>query len=966
MSAYAHHVKPQLAALLRTVALDVSYTRAAGSSLYYRDASGREVEVLDLVGGYGATLFGHHHPAIVRRARELLDGGAPVHAQFSLRERSGALAQALNRILQRELGTPDEFIAHFANTGAEAVELALKHAEYARGRKLQALRDGVAWNLDLLRRRLPGGPMEHPGAAHALREACSHPLVRARWSDACTADDLAAAVAAHNHAQFQRAPVFIALAGSFHGKLVGSVQLTHHAAFRGPFQGFGLQVRFIHRGDGAALERLASECHGTVLDLDVQAGAVRIVEHALPLVAAMLVEPIQGEGGVHALDADFARQLRRTSRAIGCPLIVDEIQSGMGRTGHFLASTGCSLRGDVYLLSKALGGGLAKLSAVLMRREDHCAGFSLVHSSTFAEDDFSAGIALQALELLEADGGRLYDTARRRGDELLAALRSVQAAYPDVIREVRGRGLFIGVEFHDRRRSASAVVRSFAHNDGFGYLLAGHLLREHRLRVAPTGSAPDVLRLEPSVLLDSADIARIRLAFERLCHIVRSDDALHWVHPLTSDGSSKPRQDVRNFSARAPAPVRPGRTLPQRQAWQPPVQPQIPPPTQPLLQPRVRPALGPAMRVAFLNHLIAPQDLAGVDPSLAGLSAAQLRDFVLRMAPAKVAAPFEPVRIQSPRGSAVEFVLYPLTVCSEQMAGWLASGDLAGIRRELEERLRAAQADGCSLAGLGMYTSIVSHNGTALRVPGMALTTGNALTVAMALQAVERAAARRGLALHEETAVVVGAPGNIASTCAALLAERVGRLVLVGSRRDGAGRRLQELVHALLDEARDEARTLPPERRGQLARRLAAGADPRLTVTTDRALIREGRLVLCAANPPEPFLQADDFGADAIVCDIGVPRNVHPGTAASRPDLHCLQGGLVSTPFGESLPAAARAFLGEGQLFACMAETAVLGLAGRAGHDGCGRIGKQQVHEIAALAALHGFRLAEDKQGDSL
>lgn len=939
MSAYAEHVKPQLAAMLRAVALDVSYTRAAGSSLFYRDEAGREVEVLDLVGGYGATLFGHHHPAIVRRARELLEAGVPVHAQFSLREGSGALAEALNRILQRELDTPEPFIAHFANSGAEAVELALKHAEYERGRKLQALQQDVAWHLDRLQRSPHGGCAADGPAARALQEACAHPLVRAQCPGASRLDDLAAAVAAHNHAQFQRAPVFVALAGSFHGKLIGSVQLTHHAGFRAPFQGFGLQVRFIPLGDAAALRRLVDELRAVVLDLDLQPSGVCVVERPLPLVAAMLAEPIQGEGGVRCMDADFARQLRLASRALDCALIVDEIQSGMGRTGRFLASTGCGLRGDVYLLSKALGGGLAKLSAVLMRRSAYQPGFGLVHSSTFAEDDFSAGIALQALALLEADGGRLYETARRRGDELLATLREVQAAYPDVLREVRGRGLFIGVEFHEPHDAGSAVVRSFAHNGGFGYLLAGHLLREHRLRVAPTGSAPNVLRLEPSVLLDSADIARIRQAFEHLCRIVQADDALHWVHPLTLAGSAKPRDDVRDHRTASPA-------------------------TPPAVA--APPGARPVRRVAFLNHLIAPQDLADVDPSLAGLSAAQLREFVLRMAPSPRAAPFAPVRIASPQGSAVDFVLYPLTVCSEQMAGWLARGELDGIRADLEERLRAAQADGCALAGLGMYTSIVSHNGTALRVPGMALTTGNALTVAMALQALERAAQRHGLVLADETAVVVGAPGNIASTCATLLADRVGRLVLVGSGRDGAERRLQRLVQSLCDEAHDEIRNLPPERRGQLARRLAAGRDPGVIATTDRARVREGRLVICAANPPEPFLAADDFGRGAIVCDIGVPRNVQPGTAAARPDLHCFQGGLVSTPFGESLPAAARAFLGEGQLFACMAETAVLGLAGRDLHDACGPISKKQVHDIAALAALHGFRLADDKQGDSL
>jgi predicted amino acid dehydrogenase len=144
------------------------------------------------------------------------------------------------------------------------------------------------------------------------------------------------------------------------------------------------------------------------------------------------------------------------------------------------------------------------------------------------------------------------------------------------------------------------------------------------------------------------------------------------------------------------------------------------------------------------------------------------------------------------------------------------------------------------------------------------------------------------------------------------------------------------------------------------------GTDPFLIVSDTLDSVRDGRLVLCAANSPEPILNGGHFGKEAIVCDIAVPNNVVFNIQRERPDILYMQGGIVATPNGESLHAGARAFLGEGRLFACMAETAVLGLAGFKDHYSYGSISRRQVHEIAGLAAVHGFRLADYKTSHSL
>nr|ABW82987.1 pyridoxalphosphate dependent aminotransferase class III [uncultured bacterium pEAF66] len=963
MSNYQHYVKTHLSKLLAALGLDISYTRAAGDTLYYRDRHGEEIPVLDLLGGYGSLIFGHNHPQIMATATDLIAQQVPVHAQFSLRERAGELARRLSGMVQRESGSEEEFNVTFANSGAEAIEVAIKHAELDRILKLQTLLDDVTLNIERVQKAIRNGTAKVPVDVYR------HSPIREQVFDVRGFEELIVGLVSHNTTQLVKRPIFLVLEKSFHGKLIGSVQLTYNKNFRRPFQYFGLNTRFISPHDPDQLRRVLAEERIVLYDLDVQDGVVRVVERPIPIFAAFLVEPIQGEGGVHMLDADFAKLVRKTCNELDCPLIVDEIQSGMGRSGSFLASTLIPLKGDYYTLSKSLGGGLAKISATLIRKSRVRKEFSLVHSSTFAEDDFSSGIALKVLDMLEADDGKAYHQVQDSAAKLFAAFERVRAAFPDVIKEVRGQGLFIGVEFHSQKNASSIIIRGSAYNDSFGYLLSGYLLHQERIRIAPPGSAPNVLRIEPSMFLSDAQVAHVEAAFGRLCDIVRKQDALHFVFPLTASSRAKPRREAQDFSQAFPA--------------------------QPAADSRFEPTR-PVRKIAFINHLINPQLLTEVDPSLAVLTAEELRQFVLKMDPNKKAAPYPAVRIHSPLGSAVDFILYPLCVSSEQMGQYLADGKLDGIRDDIQDRIKAASEDGCEIAGLGMFTSIVTNNCLSLRVPDTALTTGNAFTVAMAIDAIDNAVAAAGLPIEELTVVVVGAAGNIASTYASLLSEKTTRLILLGSERNGSLSRLNQTLHSIYDDTWQEICTLPREKLGRLAQRLVReplvaewleegtapqrgrgkaiaqyvaerhGHDPYITVSTDRSLIRRGHIVLCAANSAEPFLTGEDFRENAIVCDIAVPNNVCEGIGKDRPDVVYQQGGIVATPNGESLHPGARAFLGAGQLFACMAETVIMGLAGINRHYSYGAISKQQVREIAALGRAHGFSLAEYKTGSSL
>ncbi|MBT2479349.1 aspartate aminotransferase family protein [Streptomyces sp. ISL-94] len=511
VSAEPQLAEPYLLGWLSSVGLDVEYVRAEGNTLYYLDENAAEVPVLDFAGGYGSLILGHNHPEITAYAQELMAAQTPVHAQFSRHPYANDVAVALNRILRRELGTDEDFAAIFANTGAEAVEAAVKHAELDRVLRLQDLRARLAANLAAAEEAVAGG-------ASVAQEAYGLAGVDAGAGFGALVDE----IERRNAEQFGRPPVFLALEGGFHGKLVGSVQLTHNEGYRSPFGALATPARFLPAGNAQALKAAIEAERATVLDLVVEGGRVVAAETDSPVFCAFVLEPIQGEGGIRVLSEEFARDIQLACAEIDCPVIVDEVQSGMGRSGDFLASSALGLHGDYYALAKSLGGGVAKTSVMLTRQSRYRSEFELVHSSTFAKDAFSCLISKKVLELLEADNGAAYGVIRERGALLEGTLQAVRADYPDVVKDVRGRGLMLGLEFHDQSGSASAAIRESA--PLFGYTVAGYLLREHRIRTFPTASAVNTLRFEPSLYLTDAEIGQLDKALRAVAELLRDHD----------------------------------------------------------------------------------------------------------------------------------------------------------------------------------------------------------------------------------------------------------------------------------------------------------------------------------------------------------------------------------------------------------------------------------------------------------
>jgi predicted acetylornithine/succinylornithine family transaminase len=238
---------------------------------------------------------------------------------------------------------------------------------------------------------------------------------------------------ARAHAKDRPGRDIVAFTGGFHGRTGFALSTTWHPPYRAPFEPLVPGVRFLPFNHPAALDEVdASVC-------------------------AVIVEPVQGEAGAIPARPDFLQALRAKCDAIDALLVFDEVQSGMGRTGRFLAAEHSGVRPDITVLSKALGGGLP-LGAVLLGARATEALAPGMHGTTFGGNAVCAAAGLWVLERVANE--RLLSRVRSRGKELMRGLRSLVARHASLA-EARGLGLLTAVELAtDAPYDPPALVRA--------------------------------------------------------------------------------------------------------------------------------------------------------------------------------------------------------------------------------------------------------------------------------------------------------------------------------------------------------------------------------------------------------------------------------------------------------------------------------------------------------------------------
>ena len=269
--------------------------------------------------------------------------------------------------------------------------------------------------------------------------------------------------AAYERGETERTTILCAT-GSFHGRTLGMLAATDKQANR---TGFGpMPEGFEH----------------------VTFGNLNALRDALgPHVAAIMIEPVQGEGGARDTHDDYLRGVRAAADEFGTLVIADEVQSGIGRTGTLFAYETSCIRPDIIAVAKGLGGGFP-VGAVIASAEVGNAMTPGTHGSTFAGNPLAMAVAEAVLDALTADG--FLDDVKRRAALLEAALQKIADRDPDRIVEIRGRGFLRGVRLAPPFDAGAIVAQ----------------MRDHHLLTAPAGE--NTVRFLPPLIISEDEIAR--------------------------------------------------------------------------------------------------------------------------------------------------------------------------------------------------------------------------------------------------------------------------------------------------------------------------------------------------------------------------------------------------------------------------------------------------------------------------
>ena len=392
---YMKHLSSGIATVVKFMGFETVEWRAEGCYVYGPEGE----KYLDCLGGPGVFTFGHMHPKIVQAVTAQLQE-MPLSSHLLLDPVSAEAAAKLASIAPEGLQ-----YTFFCNSGAEAIEGALKIARMHTGR-----------------------------------------------------------------------PEFVCAVNAFHGKTFGALSASGRDTYKTPFQPLLSGFSHVPFGDAEALRAAVND-----------------------RTAAVLLEPIQCEAGIIVPPPGYLQAAREICDQAGALLILDEIQTGFGRTGAVWACDHEGVKPDMMTLGKALGGGVMPIGAFMARPEiwEVFHDNPYIHTSTFGGSPLACRAAIAAIEVLAEDD--IVRKCAERGAELLAGIQQVGAEFPELVEDVRGKGLLVGVQF--------------AEADLGNLVIAG--LAQENILTAFTLNRPEVIRLEPPAVITSAEIQRVVQAFRQ-------------------------------------------------------------------------------------------------------------------------------------------------------------------------------------------------------------------------------------------------------------------------------------------------------------------------------------------------------------------------------------------------------------------------------------------------------------------
>jgi len=335
---------------------------------------------------------------------------------------------------------------------------------------------------------------QYASALAANLAACSPGDLDMVFLGSSGSEAMEAAVKVAERAAGPKRPKIVYAENSFHGKTKGVLSITDGQLYRGEFKLVGNTVK-VPFGDIVAIEN-----------------AFR----SDPEIGVIVLETVQGGGGIIQADREFWQKLRSLCDQYGVVWVADEVQCGLGRTGRFYAFEHYGVIPDVTALAKSLGGGKTAMGAMIARREVYMKAYgtpktAMIHAAaTFGGIGEACVTSIEALNVLYDEG--LIDNSADVGDYLLDRLNALKAKYPKIIKDVRGKGLMVGLEFQDFSQTLPMVLRPVVSvlDDKLKGSLSGFvgalLLRDYDCLVAFTEYNRNVIRLEPPLICERAHV----------------------------------------------------------------------------------------------------------------------------------------------------------------------------------------------------------------------------------------------------------------------------------------------------------------------------------------------------------------------------------------------------------------------------------------------------------------------------
>ncbi|MBN1385155.1 MAG: aspartate aminotransferase family protein [Elusimicrobia bacterium] len=409
---YSNHYNPGLTKIFRILGFDkVRIVKAEG--MYYIDE--HRNRILDCWGGYGSLNVGHNHPRILEVIKEFQkDKRVEINMAF-YSDYAAALAKNLSEITPGDLN-----YSVLCNSGAEAVEGALKIAEKYQGKERNK---------------------------------------------------------------------FIYFDNSFHGKTRAALSVTSH--------------KFIKK-DFKCLDGCFEIPYGDVNRLE------NFFKSRKADIGAVIVEPIQGNGGIVVAPDGFLKSVREICTKYNALMIVDEVASGFGRTGRMFAFEYENIIPDIITVAKSLGGGKVPVAAYIcsekvFRKAYGGSDDTALFSTTFGGMGGTCAVAVETLHIIYDEG--LIERAADIGEYFIVRLKDLKDKYPDIIKDVRGRGLMIGVEFQDISGIITPGLRPLVKGfdkklkGAFAGLVVSELLSKYKILAALTSENRNVIRILPPLII---------------------------------------------------------------------------------------------------------------------------------------------------------------------------------------------------------------------------------------------------------------------------------------------------------------------------------------------------------------------------------------------------------------------------------------------------------------------------------